>query len=56
MLKKESFNLLGADFDAAYKEYANKRPEVSNSRIRPKGMDFFDWLSGSKRKSNAQNI
>jgi len=50
MLKKESFSLLGADFDLAYDKYAKKQPEVHNSRIRPHGMDFFKWLSGSKRK------
>jgi len=49
MPKKETFSLLGTDFDTAYSKYASKRPEILNSRIRPQGMDFFKWLSLSKR-------
>ncbi|MFP3041985.1 hypothetical protein LQZ19_09205 [Treponema primitia] len=31
-----------------YEEYLKKKDEISNSRIRPDGMDFFDWLSSEK--------
>jgi hypothetical protein len=56
MPRKETFSLLGTDFDAAYSKYASKHPEVHNSRIRPKGVDFFEWLSASKRGSSAKSI
>jgi hypothetical protein len=31
--------------DKDYKEYLKKRDCVSDTRIRPDNMDFFDWLS-----------
>jgi hypothetical protein len=31
--------------DEDYEEYLKKRDYISNTRIRPDNMDFFDWLS-----------
>jgi hypothetical protein len=30
--------------DEDYEEYLKKREYISNTRIRPDTMDFFDWL------------
>jgi hypothetical protein len=35
------FVLTGED----YEEYLNKKDHITNARIRPDGIDFFDWLS-----------
>jgi hypothetical protein len=31
--------------DEDYKEYLKKRDSISNTRMRPDTMGFFDWLS-----------
>jgi hypothetical protein len=31
--------------DKDYKEYLKKSDYISNTRIRPDNIDFFDWLS-----------
>jgi hypothetical protein len=31
--------------DEDYKEYLNKKDHISNTRMRPDTIDFFDWLS-----------
>jgi hypothetical protein len=31
--------------DEDYREYMEKKDHVSNTRIRPDNMSFFDWLS-----------
>jgi hypothetical protein len=31
-----------------YVEYLKKKEKITNSRIRPDDMDFFDWLSSEK--------
>jgi hypothetical protein len=31
--------------DEDYKEYLKKREHISNNRLRPDNIGFFDWLS-----------
>jgi len=53
---KKGLDKLGTDFDVAYERYANRKPDIHNSRIRPEGMDFFVWLSASKRSNRAKKV